>query len=167
MTVWTFSLGRISGTQLFCKRMLDILLGAMGSMAAVLLALVLGPIIYIHSPGSVFFSQTRVGRNGRKFKMYKFRSMYPDAEKKKKELQEKSGMEDELMFKLEYDPRIIGCRVLPDGTVKKGIGNFIRDWSLDEFPQFFNVLKSETSVVGTSRRGMSIITEGGFPSSRG
>jgi lipopolysaccharide/colanic/teichoic acid biosynthesis glycosyltransferase len=54
-----------------------------------------------------------------------------------------------LMFKLEADPRIIGCKILPDGTVKKGIGNFIRDFSLDEFPQFFNVLKGELSLVGT------------------
>ena len=53
------------------------------------------------------------------------------------------------MFKLDADPRIIGCKILPDGTVKKGIGNFIRDFSLDEFPQFFNVLKGELSLVGT------------------
>ena len=53
------------------------------------------------------------------------------------------------MFKLEYDPRIIGCKRLEDGTIKKGIGNFIRDYSLDEFPQFFNVLKGDLSLCGT------------------
>ena len=53
------------------------------------------------------------------------------------------------MFKLDYDPRIIGSKQLPDGTIKKGIGNFIREWSIDEFPQFFNVLKGELSLVGT------------------
>ena len=53
------------------------------------------------------------------------------------------------MFKLDYDPRIIGCKKLPDGTIKKGIGNFIRDWTLEEFPQFWNVLKGDLSLVGT------------------
>ena len=58
-------------------------------------------------------------------------------------------MSDGMMFKAEWDPRIIGSKILPDGTKKKGIGNFIRDWSLDEFPQFINVLKGEMSLVGT------------------
>jgi lipopolysaccharide/colanic/teichoic acid biosynthesis glycosyltransferase len=54
-----------------------------------------------------------------------------------------------MMFKMDFDPRVIGNRILPDGTRKKGIGAFIRDTSLDEFPQFFNVLKGDMSLVGT------------------
>ena len=90
-----------------------------------------------------------MGRNGKRFKMYKFRSMCLDAEEKKKELEKENRVQDGLMFKIEYDPRIIGCKRLPGGKVKKGIGNFIRDWSLDEFPQFFNILIGEMSLVGT------------------
>lgn len=72
-----------------------------------------------------------------------------DAEARKSELMAQNRVGGGLMFKLDYDPRIIGCEKLPDGTIKKGIGNFIRDWSLDEFPQFFNCLKGDMSLVGT------------------
>ena len=100
---------------------------------------------FLNSPGPIFFSQLRVGRNGRIFKIYKFRSMYPDAEKKKKELLDSNEMTG-CMFKINNDPRIIGSG--PDGT-KHGIGWFIRKTSIDEFPQFWNVLKGEMSLVGT------------------
>ena len=103
------------------------------------------PAIYIKSPGPIFFSQYRVGKNGRKFKIYKFRSMYMDAEERKKELMKQNRVSDGLMFKMENDPRVIGSEKGPG----KGIGNFIRKTSLDEFPQFFNVLKGDMSLVGT------------------
>ncbi len=148
-TVLTASIGYATPLQQFAKRAMDIAGGLAGCMATGILFLVLAPAMLAVSPGPVFFMQERIGRNGKRFKIYKFRSMYMDAEERKKELMEKNRVGGGLMFKMEADPRIIGCRVLPDGTVKKGFGNFIRDHSLDEFPQFFNVLKGDMSLVGT------------------
>ncbi|MBQ7264731.1 MAG: exopolysaccharide biosynthesis polyprenyl glycosylphosphotransferase [Firmicutes bacterium] len=135
--------------ELVCKRIMDIIGGIAGCIITLLLTLIVGPLIYIQSPGPIFFSQERIGKNGKKFKMYKFRSMYLDAEERKKELMAQNRVKDGMMFKLDWDPRIIGAKKLPNGKTKKGIGNFIRDWSIDEFPQFFNVLKGDMSVVGT------------------
>ena len=101
------------------------------------------------SPGPVFFKQERIGRNGKKFRLYKFRTMQSDAEEMKKVLEKENEVSDGMMFKIHDDPRIIGSRRIPDGTYKKGIGNFMRDLSIDEFPQFLNVLKGDMSVVGT------------------
>ena len=148
-TVMTTSINYASPRQIFLKRALDILGGLVGCLITGILFVILGPIIYKQSPGPIFFTQTRVGKNGKKFKMYKFRSMYMDAEERKKELMAQNRVKDGMMFKLDWDPRIIGSRQLPDGTVKKGVGNFIRDWSLDEFPQFINVLLGDMSLVGT------------------
>ncbi|MCH5202745.1 MAG: sugar transferase [Oscillospiraceae bacterium] len=148
-TVLTTSINFTTPTQLFIKRFIDIIGGLLGCFVTGLLYLVLAPIIYIKSPGPIFFKQVRVGKNGKKFKMYKFRSMYLDAEEKKKELMKENIMSDGMMFKAEWDDRIIGSKRLPNGTTKKGIGNIIRDWSLDEFPQFINVLKGDMSLVGT------------------
>ncbi|MBQ4346188.1 MAG: sugar transferase, partial [Oscillospiraceae bacterium] len=147
--VVTLGLSMASPLQFACKRVMDILGGLVGCLLTLILAVIIGPIIYIKSPGPIFFSQTRVGKNGKQFKMYKFRSMYLDAEKRKAELMAQNRVGSGLMFKLDYDPRIIGCEKRPDGTIKKGIGNFIRDYSLDEFPQFWNCLKGDISLVGT------------------
>lgn len=147
--VRTLSMTMATPLELTMKRALDIVGGLAGCVLTGLLTLIIGPMIYIKSPGPIFFKQTRVGKNGKLFKMYKFRSMYLDAEARKAELLKENRIKDGMMFKLEFDPRIIGCEKLPDGTVKKGIGNFIRDYSLDEFPQFFNVLKGDLSLCGT------------------
>lgn len=148
-TVMTTTINAATPRQLIIKKLMDICGGLVGCLFTAILTVILGPIIYLKSPGPIFFSQTRVGKNGKTFRIYKFRSMYLDAEQRKAELMEQNKNKDGFMFKLEYDPRIIGCTRRPDGTIKKGIGNFIRDWSLDEFPQFFNVLKGDMSLVGT------------------
>lgn len=125
-----------SDWQLMVKRTMDIAGSLAGLVITGIIFLIFAPVIYIQSPGPIFFAQDRVGRNGRVFKLYKFRSMYPDAEERKKELMEQNKMKG-FMFKMDDDPRIIP------------IGRFMRRSSLDEFPQFFNVLKGDMSLVGT------------------
>ena len=118
------------------KRLMDILGGLVGALVAAVLFVIVGIAIKLDSPGPVVFAQERIGKNGRRFKMYKFRSMYIDAEERKAELMKQNEMSG-LMFKMKDDPRITK------------VGKFIRKTSLDEFPQFFNVLMGDMSLVGT------------------
>lgn len=161
-TVLTTSINYASLNELFLKRVFDIICGILGCILTLVICIFIGPAIYIASPGPIFFSQERVGKNGKKFKMYKFRSMYLDAEERKAELMKHNKLGDGKMFKLDFDPRVIGNKVMPDGSHKTGIGEFIRKTSLDEFPQFFNVLKGDMSIVGvrdiigTTRENSSI-----------
>ncbi len=148
-TVLTTSINYATPMQIFIKRVFDIFVGLIGSLAALLIMLIVGPIIKIKSPGPILFKQERIGKNGRHFRMYKIRSMYLDAEERKKDLMEQNRVKDGMMFKLDFDPRIIGNKVMPDGRKKTGIGEFIRKTSLDEFPQFFNVLGGSMSMIGT------------------
>lgn len=148
-TVLTTSINYASSRQLMLKRLMDIAGGLAGCILTGIICIFVGPAIYIASPGPIFFAQERVGKNGKKFKMYKFRSMYMDAEERKAELMKNNKFGDGKMFKLDFDPRVIGNKILPDGTHKTGIGDFIRRTSLDEFPQFFNVLKGDMSLIGT------------------
>lgn len=147
--VLTSSVSYVTTKQQIMKRGLDILGGFVGSLFTLLLCVLIGPMIYLKSPGPIFFVQERVGKNGKHFKMYKFRSMYLDAEARKQELMKKNRVGSDFMFKLEEDPRILGSRFDEKGNYHKGIGNWIRETSLDEFPQFFNVLKGDMSLVGT------------------
>lgn len=122
--------------KLALKRMFDIVVSIVGLVFCCIIGIFLVPAIKLESPGPAIFSQIRIGKNGRRFKFYKFRSMYADAEERKKELESKNQM-DGLMFKMEDDPRITK------------VGKFIRKTSLDEFPQFWNVLIGDMSIIGT------------------
>ena len=148
-TVLTKTINYATPLQRIEKRALDILGGIVGSVIALIIMAIVGPMIKMKSPGPIIYRQTRIGQNGKKFQIMKIRSMYMDADKRKQELMEQNRVKDGMMFKLDWDPRIIGNEILPDGTKKTGIGEFIRKTSLDEFPQFFNVLKGEMSLVGT------------------
>ncbi|MDD3414634.1 MAG: sugar transferase [Lachnospiraceae bacterium] len=121
---------------LMIKRGMDIVGSLVGLIVTGIAMIIVGPLIYIENRGPIFFSQTRVGINGRRFKIYKFRSMYMDAEEKKKELMDRNEMQGP-MFKMQNDPRITK------------VGRFIRKTSIDELPQFYNVLKGDMSLVGT------------------
>lgn len=147
--VLTTSINYATPIQLVMKRTLDIIGGVVGSIAALLIMMIFGPMIKLASPGPILYSQERIGMNGKHFRILKLRSMYVDADRRKQELMEQNRVKDGMMFKLDFDPRIIGNEILPDGTRKTGIGEFIRSTSLDEFPQFFNVLLGQMSLVGT------------------
>lgn len=135
-SVISFAVNTIDSRRAFIKRIIDII----GSLVGLAVTAVITPFaaaaIKLDSPGPVFFSQIRIGRNGRRFRLWKFRSMYIDAEERKKELQDKNEMNG-LMFKMESDPRITR------------VGRFLRRTSIDETPQFFNILKGDMSLVGT------------------
>lgn len=148
-TVLTTAINAATPLQVLLKRLMDIVGGAAGCICALLVILFVGPKIRKASPGPILFAQERIGKNGRRFKFYKIRSMYLDAEARKKELMDQNRVADGMMFKMDFDPRIIGNEILPDGTRKTGIGEWIRRTSLDEFPQFWNVLKGDMSLVGT------------------
>ncbi len=125
-----------SDTALIIKRIMDIIGGLVGCLFTIIIGIFICPIIYLEDPGPVIFKQKRVGKNGRYFNIYKFRSMYKDAEARLKDLKDQNEM-DGFMFKMKNDPRITK------------VGKFIRKTSLDEFPQFFNVIKGDMSLVGT------------------
>lgn len=133
----TFHSVSLNKLQLFIKRVIDVVGATVGIVITSVLWLGAGIAIKINSPGPVFFSQERVGTNGRVFKLYKFRSMYIDAEERKKEMEDQNEMADNFMFKIENDPRMTP------------VGKFIRRTSIDELPQFINVLKGDMSLVGT------------------
>jgi len=127
--------GSIDPVGMFYKRVLDIVVGTAGFLVFLAMYPFVAIAIKLDSPGPVLFKQKRVGKRGRIFTLYKFRTMYVDAEERKKELMEKNIMKGPI-FKVKDDPRVTR------------VGRFLRRNSLDEFPQFINVLKGDMSVVG-------------------
>ena len=120
---------------LFLKRVIDVILSLTLLILLSPLLLVIAILIKLTSKGPVIFKQTRCGLNGRRFTLYKFRSMVVDAEKMKEELKHLNVMKGPV-FKIPDDPRLTK------------IGKFLRRYSLDELPQLWNVLKGEMSLVG-------------------
>lgn len=143
--VVTTTIKTASSGELAFKRLIDIVGALVGLVITAVAFVFVAPAIKLSSPGPVFFKQQRVGKNGRIFYIYKFRSMYLDAEARKAALMEKNEMQGGLMFKMTDDPRIIGS----EKGKGKGIGNFIRRTSIDELPQFYNILRGDMSLVGT------------------
>ncbi len=137
--------------QWFLKRALDIIGGLAGCLITILITIIIGPMIYFADPGPIFYGSKRVGKNGKLFTMYKFRSMYQDADARKAELMKQNKMHG-AMFKIDDDPRIIGSEKKDKNGKPKGIGNFIRNTSLDEFPQFLSVLLGERDIIASTKK---------------
>ena len=125
-----------TANQQVVKRLVDIVGSLVGLLIMAVAMVIVVPGIMLSSPGPIFFSQERVGKNGRKFRIYKFRSMCMGAEHQQEALLAQNEMSG-FMFKIKDDPRVFG------------FGSFMRKTSIDELPQFFNVLKGDMSLVGT------------------
>lgn len=134
--VVSFSTNIYHPASIFLKRFMDIAGSIIGLCITGIVFLFVAPAIKLESKGPVFFTQNRVGKNGRVFKIYKFRSMYVDAEERKQALMNQNEMKGS-MFKMKNDPRITK------------VGKFIRKTSIDELPQFWNIFVGDMSMVGT------------------
>ncbi|MCL6582143.1 MAG: sugar transferase [bacterium] len=132
----TYSPIKLSPFDLMIKNLIDLVGGVIGGAIFLILYPIIGIAIKLDSPGPVLFKQKRMGENGRIFTLYKFRSMYQDAEQRKAELLARNQLQG-AVFKIAEDPRITR------------VGKFLRKFSLDEWPQFINVLKREMSLIGT------------------
>lgn len=120
----------------FVKRMFDIVASAAALIILSPIMLIAAILVYVDDPGKVFYGHVRIGKNGKPFKMWKFRSMYMNADKMIDLLTPEQAKQYYTEFKIDNDPRITK------------IGNFLRKTSLDELPQLFNVLCNDMSLVG-------------------
>lgn len=120
----------------FCKRTFDIFCSLFALILLFPLMLIVGLLVVCTSKGPMIYVSKRVGKNGRVFNFYKFRSMYKDAEKRLAELKDQNEVEGGITFKMKNDPRVTK------------FGKFIRKTSLDELPQLVNILKGDMSIIG-------------------
>ena len=131
-----FSSKIIDPDLMLVKRAMDVVMALVGLAVTAVMFPLVALVIKLDSPGPIIFAQERVGLNGRRFRLYKFRTMFVDAEERKRKLLEKNEM-DGPIFKLQQDPRVTR------------VGRWLRKLSIDEFPQFWNVLRGDMSIVGT------------------
>lgn len=120
---------------IFIKRFLDIILSLVAIIVTLPITFITSLAIIIDDRGPIFYHQTRVGKNGKRFEIFKFRSMIVNADSKKKDLQQLNEVNG-AMFKISHDPRVTN------------VGHFIRKHSIDELPQLINVLMGDMSLVG-------------------
>ena len=135
----------IAGWQRAVKRLMDVVLGAMTLAVMALPMAGIALLVKLDSPGSIFFRQTRVGQDGRPFRIFKFRTMVDHAEELLPQLVDLEAL-SQPAFKLQSDPRVTR------------VGRFLRRWSLDEVPQLFNVLAGEMSLVGPRPEQIEVVT---------
>jgi exopolysaccharide biosynthesis polyprenyl glycosylphosphotransferase len=126
---------QLSGFRLVMKDLFDRCVAAAALILLLPLIVLLGATIWLHDRGPVLFTQTRVGKDGRVFKIYKFRTMVVDAETRRAELLSRND-HDGILFKLRRDPRVTA------------VGAHLRRWSVDELPQLLNILLGDMSLVG-------------------
>lgn len=131
-----YQVGTGKSSYRFIKRAFDLFVALVAIVVLSPLLLIISAIVYLGDPGPVVYGQIRIGKNGKAFKMWKFRSMYMNADKMIDQLTDEQKKQYYTEFKIDNDPRITP------------IGNFLRKTSLDELPQFFNVLCNDMSLVG-------------------
>ena len=135
-TVMTICLPQYSPAVMLQKRVFDVVVSLLALVGTAIITVPVAIAIKLTDGGPIFYTQTRVGRRGKPFRMIKFRSMVVNADKMKAELAEETGQKGRFIFKMKDDPRVTT------------VGKFIRKFSIDEFPLFLNVLKGDMSVVG-------------------
>ena len=118
----------------FVKRFIDIIIGLLAFPFVLILIIIMGPIIYFNDRGPIFYNAERLGFNGKPFKMFKFRSMFVNAPDIRNE--------DGSTYNGDDDPRVTK------------VGRFMRKTSIDEIPQFLNVLLGDSGIIGTTKKNL-------------